>query len=304
MLSQSALASLRGSGVISNAKEKASQALNMLAAADAGARLASGRVAKIQERADKAATLADMKAKKAEAARALKAKQEADALLALKKRKDEAAGTVAHLSKKLDLVKQSAEKADKAKVQAQLAKEKTQKNKAMLHALSAEGKQEASAKKAALAMKEAGAKAAKGNQTPCDTCMAKCSSDVCRTWCNAQWCDGSRGAAHKKEIRNKLRIAKKQQSSAAFEVEKSKESLAADQKKKDAASKEANQEMSKADESEKPKDVKEARDDTDAVAEDNKNVRYDKQMVHKSEQLENAAKQQLEKLESSIYYKP
>merc|ERR1711990_1438925 len=90
-----------------------------------------------------------------------------------------------------------------------------EKNKRMMFALSADGKKEASAKKASLAMKEAGAKAAKGKGTPCDTCLSKCDTDVCRTWCNAQWCDGARGAAHKKEILNKLRAAEKKKDKEA-----------------------------------------------------------------------------------------
>merc|ERR1712046_242439 len=91
-----------------------------------------------------------------------------------------------------------------AQVQAKLAAEKVQKNKAML-----------------AAMKEAGAKAAKGKGTPCDTCLTKCSTNVCRTWCNAQWCDGKRGAAHKKEVLPKLKAARKVQRVAAAAVQKS-----------------------------------------------------------------------------------
>merc|ERR1711959_583907 len=156
-----------------------------------------------------------------EADRALKAKKEADALIALKKKKDDAAATVKDLTKKLGLVRKSGEKSRKAQVQAKLAAEKVQKNKAMMAAMSVKGRKEAAQKKAALAMKEAGAKAAKGKGTPCDTCLAKCSTNVCRTWCNAQWCDGKRGAAHKKEVLTKLKAAKKVQRVAAAAVQKS-----------------------------------------------------------------------------------
>ena len=78
----------------------------------------------------------------------------------------------------------------------------------------------------AAAMKEAGAKAAKGKGTPCDTCLAKCSTNVCRTWCNAQWCDGKRGAAHKKEVLVKLKAARKVQRNAAAAVDQSKKGMA------------------------------------------------------------------------------
>merc|ERR1719421_1035463 len=221
MLAQTALANLRGSGIVSNAKAKETAAIAHLAGADATARVAAVAVKKIVEKATKAKALADMRAKKMEADRALKAKKEADALIALKKKKDDAAATVKDLTKKLGLVRKSGEKSQKAQVQAKLAAEKVQKNKAMMAAMSVKGRKEAAQKKAALAMKEAGAKAAKGKGTPCDTCLAKCSTNVCRTWCNAQWCDGKRGAAHKKEVLTKLKAAKKVQRVAAAAVQKS-----------------------------------------------------------------------------------
>jgi len=232
VLTQNALASLRGSGMVAAAKAKERDAVSFLAQADATARIATANVERIQERADKAAKLADMKAKKTEAERALAARREAEALEALKKRKDEASSNIKHLTNKLQLVKSAAEKAEKAKVQKRLADEKSEKNKRMMFALSVEGKKEASSKKASLHMKEAGAKAAKGKGTPCDTCLAKCDTEVCRTWCNAQWCDGARGAAHKKEILNKLRAAKKQEAAAAKAVSRSKTTLAAALEKK------------------------------------------------------------------------
>lgn len=225
MLSQTALANLRGSGVVTNAKQKASAAVAHLAGADAAAHVAARGVKKIVEKATKAKTLADMRAKKKEADRALKAKKEADDLMKLKKKKDDAGTTVKDLTKKLGLVRKSGEKAQKAKVQAKLAAEKVQKNKAMMLAMSAKGKNEAAQKKASLMMKEAGSKAAKGKGTPCDTCLAKCSTDVCRTWCNAQWCDGKRGTAHKKEVATKLKAARKVQKSAAAAVQQSADSM-------------------------------------------------------------------------------
>lgn len=221
MLAQTALANLRGSGIVSNAKAKETAAVAHLAGADATARVAAAAVQKIVEKATKAKALADMRAKKMEADRALKAKKEADALIALKKKKDDTGATVKDLTKKLGLVRKSGEKSRKAQVQAKLAAEKVQKNKAMLAAMSVKGRKEAAQKKAALAMKEAGAKAAKGKGTPCDTCLAKCSTNVCRTWCNAQWCDGKRGAAHKKEVLTKLKAARKVQRVAAAAVQKS-----------------------------------------------------------------------------------
>jgi len=226
MLAQTALANLRGSGVVTNAKAKETAAIAHLAGADATARVAASAVAKIVEKSQKASALADMRAKKKEADRALKAKQEADALLKLKKKKDDAGATVKDLTKKLGLVRKSGEKMQKAQVQAKLAAEKVQKNKAMMSAMSVKGKNEAAKKKAMLAMKEAGAKAAKGKGTPCDTCLAKCSTNVCRTWCNAQWCDGKRGAAHKKEVLVKLKAARKVQRNAAAAVDQSKKGMA------------------------------------------------------------------------------
>merc|ERR1712196_273452 len=214
MLAQTALANLRGSGIVSNAKAKETAAVAHLAGADATARVAAAAVQKIVEKATKAKALADMRAKKMEADRALKAKKEADALIALKKKKDDTGATVKDLTKKLGLVRKSGEKSRKAQVQAKLAAEKVQKNKAMLAAMSVKGRKEA-------AQKEAGAKAAKGKGTPCDTCLAKCSTNVCRTWCNAQWCDGKRGAAHKKEVLTKLKAARKVQRVAAAAVQKS-----------------------------------------------------------------------------------
>merc|ERR1712196_741444 len=205
MLAQTALANLRGSGIVSNAKAKETAAVAHLAGADATARVAAAAVQKIVEKATKAKALADMRAKKMEADRALKAKKEADALIALKKKKDDTGATVKDLTKKLGLVRKSGEKSRKAQVQAKLAAEKVQKNKAMLAAMSVKGRKEA----------------AQGKGTPCDTCLAKCSTNVCRTWCNAQWCDGKRGAAHKKEVLTKLKAARKVQRVAAAAVQKS-----------------------------------------------------------------------------------
>merc|ERR1711939_77830 len=300
MLTQNALASLRGSGIVAAAKAKERNALSDLAQADATARIATANVERIQERADKAAKLADMKAKKTEAARALAARKEAEALEALKKRKDEASSNIKHLTNKLQLVKNAAEKAEKAKVQKRLAQEKEEKNKRMMFALSADGKKEASAKKASLAMKEAGAKAAKGKGTPCDTCLSKCDTDVCRTWCNAQWCDGARGAAHKKEILNKLRAAKKQQDKASVAVAKSKADLTAQlakKKEKEAATAPtqpaANTTSNATSTSED--DVFESNDEED--------IMLSKKMLEKQESLSAAYKTMYSALKESIYYK-
>jgi hypothetical protein len=227
MLSQTALASLKGSGVLESAKTAQTNALAHLASSDAIASIASRAAFKISERADKATKLADMKAQKAEAARALQAKQRAEALQKLKNDMDTAGNEVGSLTKKLSLVKVASEKSDKAHIQAQLANEKSQKAKHMLHAMSDEGKAEIKQKKHHTQMKEVGQKAA-GTGTPCDTCMSKCSTNVCRTWCNAQWCDGHRGAAHKKEIAHKLKLAKRSQRAAAGEVAASKASIAKD----------------------------------------------------------------------------
>ena len=60
VLTQNALASLRGSGMVAAAKAKERDAVSFLAQADATARIATANVEKIQERADKAAKLADM----------------------------------------------------------------------------------------------------------------------------------------------------------------------------------------------------------------------------------------------------
>jgi len=292
--------------MVAAAKAKERDAVSFLAQADATARIATANVEKIQERADKAAKLADMKAKKTEAERALAARREAEALEALKKRKDEASSNIKHLTNKLQLVKTAAEKAEKAKVQKRLADEKAQKNKRMMFALTVEGKKEAASKKASLHMKEAGAKAAKGKGTPCDTCLAKCDTDVCRSWCNAQWCDGARGAAHKKEILNKLRAAKKQEAKAAKAVSNSKTTLTAALEKAanattveaDATAVEAENvstNTTNATSAEEEEDVSEANDEDE--------IMLSRKMLEKQESLAAAYKAMHTALEESINYK-
>merc|ERR1712146_555515 len=101
-------------------------------------------------------------------------------------------------------------------------------------------------------------KAASAGGTPCDTCLAKCNTKVCRTWCNANWCEGMRATGNKKEIVKKLRKAKIEQQEAAAAMATTKKQLDADVRAERTAAAHAKGALTKAAESGDDKDVKEA----------------------------------------------
>merc|ERR1711988_293509 len=54
------------------------------------------------------------------------------------------------------------------------------------------------------------------NDTPCQTCLAKCSNAPCKTWCEAHWCEGEHlpKPDHKNEIAKKLALARQERAKA------------------------------------------------------------------------------------------
>ena len=66
-------------------------------------------------------------------------------------------------------------------------------------------------------------KAKDASGSPCETCMSKCATRTCRTWCNAHWCEGTKASSSgKKEIYQKLKVAKADQKEAAEAMQSSK----------------------------------------------------------------------------------
>jgi len=127
-------------------------------------------------------------------------------------------------------------------------------------------------------------KAASAKGSPCDTCLAKCTTKVCRTWCNAQWCEGTRHTSGTKEIKQKLTIAKEHQSKAKEKQEKSKEKLDNDEHAEQKARGDAKNALSKAAETGKSVDMQNAREETEDVVHEQHQVKEDKREEHKEEE--------------------
>merc|ERR1712072_1530228 len=175
------------------------------------------------------------------------------------------------------------EKAAKKKAAGLSAKEAKTKaaEKAKKKAAAEKAQKRASAekKKKERATKKKNLKHAKG--TPCDKCLAKCTSNPCKTWCHAHWCTGSASQPMKKEIMVKLAAAKAQQSKAAVAMQNSKKALQADIANEHKAAAAAKAALARATKSGKDSDMREARADTEKVAADQKKVAADKKKLSK-----------------------
>lgn len=389
MISQRALAELKGGGGLEQAQEREKQALAELAQADAQARIATERVMTVKEKADKVSKLVMAKNEKKKAEKAVKAKKAADALAAAHKHEQDSDAKVQSAEQTLEKVKVATEKGEKSSAQAKIASEKAKKagaNKKKLQQMKAkEGaaksdekkkksneqqakkdekqlqakeksakatkKEEIEVKTAAAEKTQKGAakekaekstkmqaareadakkdkkeqaakakaakdqaaeddkikeaaeksKAASASGTPCDTCMAKCTTAVCRTWCNAHWCEGKKGDSHKKELKRKLKVAKTEQRSAAKAMSAAKQQLDLDVKAEKTASGNAQSALAKAAETGNQQDVKEAQEDTTDVVKDQKTIKADKFAFKKDKATDKTDKAHIQSLQSKAY---
>jgi len=275
------------------------------------------------EKAAVQAKIASEKAKKAEENKSklskMKAK-EGDAKSVEKKKKANEQ-KAKELEKAEQAKEQTAKSSQKSEIEAKTAaNEKTSKEGATKKTQLA-GQEEKSQKKAAkeAAMKadlekkkalaaesakegEEKTKAAGAGGTPCDTCLAKCTTHVCRTWCNAHWCEGLKPDGGEKELMEKLKKARKEQSEAADDMKSSKEKLDKMEAAEKTASGDAKHALEKAAETGKEEDVKEARDDTDNVRKVQKELKLEKKKYKveekKDEKIANDENKEIKDLRS------
>merc|ERR1711977_111845 len=70
--------------------------------------------------------------------------------------------------------------------------------------------------------------AQKASGDPCETCLKKCKTYSCKTYCNAHWCGAGKMPNRKVELREKLHAAKQEQARAARAMKNSRTRLDAD----------------------------------------------------------------------------
>merc|ERR1711934_1022222 len=113
----------------------------------------------------------------------------------------------------------TAKKAQKAEIQAKAkAKEKTTKSAQKEN----NAKHNAAAEKRVKKMKKLSMTA---GGDPCDTCLKKCKTYNCRTYCNAHWCGANQMPNKRKELFEKLHKAKKEQGDAEKKIKSSKKHM-------------------------------------------------------------------------------
>jgi hypothetical protein len=268
------------------------------------AKIASEKAKKAEENKAK---LTKMKANEGDAKSVEKKKkvneQQAKALEKAEQAKEE----TAKASKKAEIESKSAanektakansKEAEKKKNSLSASEEKAQKKEAKEAKMKAKLEKQRAAAAATGKEGEEKIKAASAGGTPCDTCLAKCTSHICRTWCNAHWCEGMKPDGGKKELMEKLMKAREEQADAAKDMNNSKERLDKTMAAEKTASGNAKNALEKAAETGQEEDVKEARSETENVEEVQKEVKEGKteykKEADKDTRIEHEMKQEI-----------